>query len=190
MTTIPILLRPRRFQDSRGWFSETYSRSTAEAEGINLTFVQDNHSYSSAAGTVRGLHFQLPPHAQAKLVRCIRGAIIDFAVDIRRGSPTYGRHVSAHLTANGGEQIFVPVGFAHGFITLEPDVEVVYKVSDFYVPESDGGIVWDDPDIGIDWPLPASGASLSDKDLALPLLAHFESPFQYDGTPLKPLSAL
>jgi len=188
MTSTPVLLRPRRFHDARGWFSETYSKASAATCGIDLTFVQDNHSFSAAVGTVRGLHFQRPPRAQAKLVRCTRGSIIDYAVDIRRGSPTLGRFVSALLTAEGGEQIFVPVGFAHGFVTLEPDVEVAYKVTDFYAPDCDGGLVWDDPDIGIDWRLPASGASLSDKDLALPRLAEFESPFEYDGAPLELLS--
>ena len=190
MTKTPILLRPRRFQDARGWFSETYSRKTAAAAGIELTFVQDNQSFSAATGTVRGLHFQRPPHAQAKLVRCTRGSIIDYAVDIRRGSPTFGRFVSARLTAEGGEQILVPVGFAHGFVALEPNVEVAYKVTDFYAPECDGGLIWNDPDIGIDWPLPALGASLSDKDAALPRLAEFDSPFDYDGAPLEPLPEL
>ncbi|WP_426026882.1 dTDP-4-dehydrorhamnose 3,5-epimerase [Brevundimonas sp. TWP2-3-4b2] len=190
MTTTPILLRPRRFQDTRGWFSETYSKATAAAAGIGLTFVQDNQSFSAATGTVRGLHFQRPPHAQAKLVRCTRGSIIDYAVDIRRGSPTYGRFVSARLTAEGGEQILLPVGFAHGFVTLEPDVEVAYKVTDFYAPECDGGLIWNDPDIGIYWPLPASGASLSEKDAALPRLAELDSPFEYDGAPLEPIPEL
>lgn len=190
MTTIPILLRPRRFQDTRGWFSETYSKVSVSAAGIGLTFVQDNSSFSTAAGTIRGLHFQRPPHAQAKLVRCARGSIIDYAVDIRRGSPTFGRYVSARLTAEGGEQIFVPVGFAHGFVTLEPDVEIAYKVTDFYAPDCDGGLIWNDPDIGIDWPLPASGASLSEKDSMLPRLAQFDSPFGYDGAPLEPFPEL
>lgn len=166
---------------------ETYSEATAAAVGINVHFVQDNHSHSILSGTVRGLHYQRPPHAQAKLVRCLRGSIVDYAVDIRRGSPTYGRFVSAKLTAIGGEQLFVPIGFAHGFVTLEADVEIAYKVSDVYVPESDGGIAWNDPTIAIDWPLPASGPVLSDKDSALPTLAEFSSPFEYNGRPLQPL---
>lgn len=184
------LLRPRRFGDARGWFMETYSEASALAAGIDAKFVQDNQSFSAFEGTIRGLHFQRPPHAQAKLVRCVRGSIMDYAVDVRRGSPTYGHHVAAKLTAEGGEQLFVPVGFAHAFVTLEPDVEVAYKVTDVYAPDCDGGIVWNDPTIGIDWPLPASGAVLSDKDKILPTLAEFDSPFEYDGRPLEPLPAL
>jgi len=167
---------------------ETYSEASAQTAGIDVRFVQDNHSYSALQGTIRGLHFQRPPHAQAKLVRCVRGAIMDYAVDIRRGSPTYGQHLAAKLTAEGGEQFFVPVGFAHAFITLEPDVEVAYKVSDVYAPACDGGIVWNDPCIAINWPLPRDGAILSHKDKALPTLAEFDSPFEYDGQPLLPLT--
>lgn len=169
---------------------ETYSETWAEAAGVRVRFVQDNQSFSAAEGTIRGLHYQRPPHAQAKLVRCVRGSIMDYAVDIRRGSPTYGRHVAVRLTAEGGEQLFVPVGFAHGFITLEPDVEVAYKVSDVYAPDCDGGLVWNDPQIGIDWPVPASGAVLSDRDRALPALADFQSPFEYDGRPMELLPPL
>lgn len=183
-------IRGRRFGDLRGWFMETYSEVTAAQAGIDIRFVQDNQSFSAAEGTIRGLHFQRPPHAQAKLVRCVRGSIMDYAVDIRRGSPTYGQWVAARLTAEGGEQLFVPVGFAHGFITLEPDVEVAYKVSDAYAPDCDGGIVWNDAAIGIDWPLPPSGPVLSDKDQHLPTLAEFDSPFEYDGQPLAPLPEL
>lgn len=181
-----ILLKPRRFGDDRGWFSETYSRRAAEAAGIADEFVQDNHSLSRPAGTIRGLHFQTPPHGQGKLVRCTRGRIMDYAVDIRRGSPTYGRHVAAELTAENGHQLWVPVGFAHAFCTLEPDCEVVYKVTDYYAPQNDGGLRWDDPEIGIAWPLPASGPVLSEKDTKLPTLAEFDSPFAYDGEPLPP----
>lgn len=166
---------------------ETYSEAAAQAAGIDARFVQDNQSFSAFEGTIRGLHFQRPPHAQAKLVRCVRGSIMDYAVDVRRGSPTYGQHVAAKLTAEGGEQLFVPVGFAHGFVTLEPDVEIAYKVTDVYAPDCDGGIVWNDPAIAIDWPLPPSGAVLSDKDKTLPTLAEFDSPFEYDGRPLEPL---
>jgi len=184
------LLTVPRFGDDRGWFMEVYSQSKAQAAGIDDIFVQDNQSFSAFEGTIRGLHFQRPPHAQAKLVRCVRGSIMDYAVDIRRGSPTYGQHVSARLTAEGGEQLFVPVGFAHAFVTLEADVEVAYKVTDVYAPDCDGGIVWNDPTIAIDWPLPASGAVLSDKDRVLPTLAEFDSPFAYDGRPLEPLPAL
>lgn len=184
------LLRPRRFADERGWFSETYSERREADHGITTRFVQDNQSFSAAKGTIRGLHFQRPPHAQAKLVRCLRGAIMDYAVDLRRGSPTYGHHVAAQLTAGGGEQLFVPIGFAHGFITLEPDVEVAYKVSDRYAPECEDGIIWNDPTIAIDWPLDGSMPALSQKDLTLPRLADLTSPFEYDGRPLLPLSAV
>lgn len=183
----PVLLQSKRFSDARGWFMETHSEVAAAAIGVAERFVQDNHSYSAAEGTVRGLHFQGPPHAQAKLVRCIRGAIMDYAVDIRKGSPTYGRHIEARLTAVGAEQLFIPVGFAHGFVTLEPEVEVSYKVSDVYAPDCDGGLAWNDPDIGIDWPLPASGPVLSDKDQRLPTLRDLDSPFSYQGGPLEGL---
>jgi dTDP-4-dehydrorhamnose 3,5-epimerase len=182
------LLKPKRFADERGWFSETYNESHFLAAGITTRFVQDNHSLSRGAGVLRGLHFQTPPHGQAKLVRCVRGRIFDVAVDIRRGSPTFGRWVGAELSAEKGEQLFVPVGFAHGFLTLEPDTEVIYKVSDFYAPQCDGGLRWDDATIGVRWPLPAGIApQLSPKDAALPLLADFDSPFPYDGHPLAPL---
>lgn len=178
------LVKPRRFEDARGWFSETWTPRLAAEAGIAATFVQDNHSLSRAPGTIRGLHFQAPPRAQAKLVRCVRGRIMDYALDVRRGSPTYGRHVAAELTADNGHQLYVPVGFLHAFLTLEPDTEVVYKVSDVYAPECDGGVRWDSA--GIDWPLPASGPVLSDKDRVLPALAEFDSPFPYDGEPLAP----
>ncbi|WP_184279884.1 dTDP-4-dehydrorhamnose 3,5-epimerase [Brevundimonas vesicularis] len=185
-----IFLQPRRFGDERGWFMETYSERSAVAAGIDSRFVQDNQSFSAAEGTIRGLHFQRPPYAQAKLVRCVRGSIMDYAVDVRRGSPTYGQYVAAKLTAEGGEQLFVPIGFAHGFVTLQQDVEIAYKVSNVYAPDCDGGIVWNDPTVGIDWPLPDSGAVLSDKDKILPTLAEFDSPFEYDGWPLEPLPTL
>lgn len=168
---------------------ETWSAARAASQGIDVDFVQDNHSYSAAVGTVRGLHFQRPPHAQAKLVRCLRGAVMDYAVDVRAGSPTYGQWVSAELSAENGHQLFIPVGFAHGFVTLQPDTEIAYKCSDLYAPDCDGGLAWDDADIGIDWLLPASGPVLSDKDRALPGLAAFVSPFAYDGGPLQPLGA-
>lgn len=187
MRHLPRLLKAPRFGDARGWFSETFSERRAEAAGLSERFVQDNQSFSAAEGTVRGLHFQRPPHAQAKLVRCVRGSIMDYAVDIRKGSPTFGQYVSAQLTADNGLQLFVPIGFAHAFVTLEPDVEVAYKVTDFYAADCEGGLVWDDPDIGIDWPLPATGAVTSDKDAVLPRLTTFDSPFEYDGAPLQPL---
>lgn len=178
------LIKPRRFADERGWFSETYKRRQAAELGLTEEFVQDNHSLSRPAGTLRGLHFQTPPHAQAKLVRCLAGRIMDYAVDLRRGSPTYGRWVSAELTAENGWQLYVPVGFAHAFLTLEPDTEVAYKVSDYYAPKCDGGIRFDDPQIGITWPIAPDQLVLSSKDTALPRLSAFDSPFAYDGEPL------
>lgn len=181
------LIKTRKFDDSRGWFSETYSETSLASAGISDKFVQDNHSYSIAAGTIRGLHFQKPPHAQAKLVRCTRGSIMDYAVDIRRGSPTYGKWVSALLSDKNFLQLYVPIGFAHAFVTLEPDTEVMYKVSDVYSPDCDGGLIWSDREIGIDWPLPPTGAILSLKDTELPTLAEFDSPFDYDGAPLTAL---
>lgn len=188
--TIPVILRPRRFGDDRGWFMETYSRQSALAAGITDHFVQDNQSFSSLEGTIRGLHFQLPPYGQGKLVRCVRGSIMDYAVDLRRGSPTYGQHVAAKLTEVGGEQLYVPIGFGHAFVTLEPNVEVAYKCTAAYAPQSDGGVLWCCPMIRIDWPLPATGPILSDKDKVLPTLAEFRSPFEYDGRPLEPLGAI
>ena len=175
---IPDVLKitPRRFGDHRGFFAETFSaRAYAEA-GIRDTFVQDNHSLSAQVGTVRGLHFQAPPHAQAKLVRCGRGAIFDVAVDVRKGSPTYGQWVGAELSADNGAQLYVPVGFAHGFATLLPDSEIVYKCSDYYAPETEGALIWNDSDVGIEWP-DFGTAILSEKDAIAPTLAEFESPF-------------
>ena len=171
------LIKPRRISDPRGYFVETWnSRAFAEA-GIDVAFGQDNASFSTKRGTVRGLHFQKPPMAQAKLVRVVRGSIFDVAVDIRRASPTYGRHVAETLTAAGGEQLYIPVGFAHGFCTLEADTEVAYKISGFYSPEHDTGIAWNDPDLGIDWPLQGLEPTLSDRDRKLPRLAEAGSPF-------------
>jgi dTDP-4-dehydrorhamnose 3,5-epimerase len=182
-----LLIPSRRHGDARGWFTETYNRDTFAALGIECTFVQDNHSLS--AFTLRGLHFQIPPHGQDKLVRCIQGRIFDIAVDIRRGSPTYGQWVGAELSAENGHQLFIPIGFAHGFLTLEPDCQVTYKCSDTYAPAHDGGIRWDDPAIGIDWPMPAgTPPQLSAKDAIQPLLTDFDSPFVYDGRPLTPLA--
>lgn len=188
--TSPVrLFTPPRYADSRGWFSETYNMETFAKSGLNTRFVQDNHSLSSAPFTLRGLHFQRPPRAQAKLVRCVRGRIFDVAVDLRLGSPTYGQWVGAELSAENGHQLYVPAGFAHGFLTLEPGCEVCYKCSDVYAPEQDGGIQWDDPDIGIAWPIPKGITPiLSPKDAALPPLSGFSSVFAFDGAPLKPLS--
>jgi dTDP-4-dehydrorhamnose 3,5-epimerase len=174
----PTLLKHMRHVDHRGYFAETYSRRKYSELGIDVEFVQDNHSLSLYVGTLRGLHFQAPPHAQAKLVRCVRGAIYDVAVDIRRGSPTYGQWVGYELTAENGDELYVPVGFAHGFLTLEPDSEIVYKCSDYYAPETEGSVLWNDPDIIIDWPT-VSDPILSDKDVAAPLLADLDSPFVF-----------
>ena len=182
------LIKPRRFGDDRGWFEETYSRRAFAAIGLDADFVQDNHSFSGPAGVLRGLHFQRPPSAQAKLVRCVRGRIWDAAVDIRRGSPTYGQWVAAELSARDGRQIYLPIGFAHGLVTLEPDTEVEYKVTAFYDPAAEDGVIWNDADLDLPWPL-AEGASsqtpiLSAKDAGLGGFKDFESPFAYDGEPL------
>ena len=179
------LISGRRFTDARGWFSEVYNAKVFSDRGVCADFVQDNQSWSRSQGTIRGLHFQTPPHGQAKLVRCLRGAIFDVAVDVRKGSPTYGQWVGAELSADNGLQLFIPVGFAHGFMTLEPDTEVFYKVTDFYAPAHDGGLLWSDPDIGVEWPaLPGGSPVLSEKDKRLPRLSQFDSPFPYDGVPL------
>jgi dTDP-4-dehydrorhamnose 3,5-epimerase len=181
------LVKPRRIGDDRGWFSETWNGRKYEALGVGVGFVQDNHSLSRPAGVLRGLHFQTPPHAQAKLVRCVRGRIWDVAADVRRGSPTFGQWVGAELSAENGWQLFVPVGFAHGFLTLQEDTEVEYKVTDYYAPECDGGLIWNDPQLAIAWPLDGGTPTLSGKDVRLPKLADFDSPFAYDGEPLAPL---
>ena len=175
-----VLITPRRFGDPRGFFEETYNMDSFAAAGIETVFVQDNHSLSSAVGTVRGLHFQAPPKAQAKLVRCGRGRLFDVAVDIRKGSPTFGQWVGEELSFENGRMLLVPVGFAHGFATLEPDTEIVYKCSDTYAPETEGAIRWDDPDIGINWPLDMTGPHLSEKDKTAPLLRDIETPFTFE----------
>lgn len=162
-----LLVTPKRFGDDRGWFAETWNAKTFAAAGLSQTFVQDNQSFSRQAGTVRGLHLQVAPYAQAKLVRVLAGAIIDVAVDVRAGSPTYGHWVSAELSAENGAQLLVPRGFAHGFRTLVPDTEVAYKVDGFYDRASERGIRFDDPDLAIDWGPPAQFL-LSEKDRALP----------------------
>ena len=172
-----VLLRPRRFSDARGYFVETYNEKTFSAAGITAKFVQDNQSYSARRGTIRGLHFQLPPAAQSKLVRVLQGSVYDVAVDLRAGSPTYGQWRGETLTADGGEQLFVPGGFAHAFCTLEPDTVVAYKVDHFYSPSHDSGLIWNDPDLAIDWPVAESEVVLSDKDLKLGAFADFVSPF-------------
>jgi len=171
------IVTPRRFVDHRGSFSETYNRQRFLDAGIDVEFVQDNHSLSREVGTVRGLHFQIGPFAQAKLVSVLRGRILDIVVDLRKSSPTYGRHVPLELAAETGQQLFVPVGFAHGFCTLEPDTEVAYKVSAYYSPEHDRGLAWDDPDLGIAWPVRPESAILSDKDRVHPRLADLTAYF-------------
>ncbi len=173
------VLTPRKFGDHRGFFSETYNKKTLAAEGIEMDFVQDNHSLSAEVGTIRGLHFQTPPFAQDKLVRIAQGSVLDVAVDIRRGSPTYGKFVSAVISAEAWNQILVPVGFAHGLCTLEPDTVVIYKVSNYYAPDHDLGLLWNDPDIGIGWPVSEGEGKLSDKDRKQPRLREFDSPFEY-----------
>lgn len=173
------LLMPRVFSDSRGYFLETWSSRALKSAGVQASFVQDNQSLSRQPGVVRGMHYQLPPHAQGKLVRVIAGSIYDVAVDIRTGSPTYGRHVAARLTAAGFEQLWVPAGFAHGFQTLEPDTIVAYKVTADYAPAADRGIAFDDPALAIDWPIPTQRAILSDKDRKHPRLADMPPAFAY-----------
>ena len=173
------LIQPVRHGDARGYFSETYRRDVASAHGIDVDFVQDNQAFSAATYVLRGLHFQLQPTTQAKLVRVSRGAIVDVAVDIRRGSPAYGRHVAVRLTAEAGNQLFVPEGFAHGYCTLEPNTEVIYKVNRYYSPEHDRGLLWNDPALGIDWGLAGNEPVLSAKDKTHPTLADLPAYFTY-----------
>jgi dTDP-4-dehydrorhamnose 3,5-epimerase len=177
-----IILRPARHGDDRGFFSESWNHNRMADAGLDYNFVQDNHSLSRAVGTVRGLHYQSPPHAQAKLVRCGQGALFDVAVDIRHGSPTYGHWVGVELTAQNGTQLLIPAGFLHGFSTRAPDTEIIYKCTDYYAPECDGAVRYDDPAIGIDWGLGDTAPLLSPKDTAAPLLADIGTPFVYDGT--------
>lgn len=176
-----ILLEPQRHGDARGFFSEVYSSRSHAAAGIPNRFVQDNHSLSRQKGVVRGLHFQAPPHAQGKLVRVTRGAILDVAVDIRTGSPSFGRHEAVVLSAENWRQLWIPPGFAHGFVTLEPDTEVLYKVDAFYDRDLDGALRWNDPALGIDWGLPEAEAVLSEKDRAAPLLGELPPIFHWEG---------
>ena len=175
-----VLIKPERHGDHRGFFSETYSHRVYAELGIEDVFVQDNHSLSAVKGTVRGLHFQAPPYAQAKLVRCGQGAVFDVAVDIRRGSATYGEWVGYELSAENGAQMYVPIGFAHGFVTLEPNCEILYKCSNYYTPETECSLRWDDPDIGIKWPF-IGDTILSEKDAAAPLLEELHSPFNVES---------
>ncbi len=173
------VIRVKRFGDHRGYFAEVYNRKRFAEAGIDLDVVQDNHSLSGPRGTLRGLHFQKPPAAQAKLVRVVRGAIADVVVDCRRGSPTFARHVMVELDAASGDQIYCPRGFAHGFVTLEPDTEVVYKVDAYYSPELDSGIRWDDADLAIAWPVAPEHLVLSEKDRGLPRFRDLPAIFTY-----------
>ncbi|GAB5378351.1 MAG: dTDP-4-dehydrorhamnose 3,5-epimerase [Acuticoccus sp.] len=172
-----LLIKPRRFGDDRGWFEETWNQKRLSDEGLEADFVQDNQSLSRTVGTIRGLHFQAPPFAQAKLVRVAQGSVLDVAVDIRKSSPTYGKWVSAELSAENGAQLFVPRGFAHAFVTREPDTVVCYKVDGFYDKASEGGIRFDDPDLAIDWGIDLKDAVLSAKDLALGTLRDLPAVF-------------
>jgi dTDP-4-dehydrorhamnose 3,5-epimerase len=181
-TVIPgvLLLRPQRVGDDRGFMSETFRSTWLEQAGILTSLVQDNHSYSEQRGTVRGLHFQVPPRAQDKLVRVVRGSVLDVAVDLRKGSPCFGHHVAVVLSADNWEQVFIPHGFAHGFCTLEPHTEVLYKVSDYYSAEHEAGLLWNDPALGISWPVRAGKAILSERDRHLPGLAELPDWFHWE----------
>ena len=172
------ILTPNRFGDARGFFSESWNKRLLAEHGIDLDFVQDNHSMSAQVGTLRGLHFQSPPAAQDKLVRCGQGALFDVAVDIRKGSPTYGQWFGIELTAENGKQLLVPAGFLHGFITRMPNTEIIYKCTDYYAPDCDGAVRWDS--CGIDWGYDGE-VVLSDKDAVAPALADFDSPFIWEG---------
>ena len=176
-----LSLVPARHGDDRGFFSETFRVDVLAAHGVAAAFVQDNHVFSALRGVVRGLHFQAPPHAQGKLVRCSRGAILDVAVDIRVGSPTYGDHVAVELSGTNWRQLWVPPGFAHGYVTLEENSEVIYKVTDYYAPDCDRGISWNDPALAIDWRVPVGDAILSDKDRRQPRLADSAPAFTFVG---------
>ncbi|HLJ62716.1 MAG TPA: dTDP-4-dehydrorhamnose 3,5-epimerase [Stellaceae bacterium] len=182
MASIPEvrILKPVLHGDDRGFFSETFSKRSLEAAGIFAEFVQDNHSRSTERGVVRGLHFQTPPFAQAKLLRVTKGSIFDVAVDIRRGSPTYGQWIAEVISADAWNQIFIPVGFAHGFCTLEPGSEVLYKVSNYYAPECDRGLAWNDPALAIPWPVAPDEAILSSRDCRHPTLAELPAIFTYE----------
>lgn len=178
ISTLPIagllLIEPTRIGDARGFFSETFRQDRFEAAAGPVTFVQDNQSLSAARGTIRGLHYQKAPRAQGKLIRVVRGAILDVAVDIRRGSPTFGQHVAVELSAENWRQLWVPAGFLHGFCTLTENTEVIYKVTDYYSRDHDAGVRWNDPEIGVNWPVGEAEAHLSDKDKTAPLLRDIE----------------
>ena len=185
----PVIICPKRFTDPRGWFSETWNAEAFARFGVPRGFCQDNQSFSKPKGTLRGLHFQAPPSAQAKLVRCLQGRIFDVAVDIRRTSPTFGQWIGVELSAESGRQLFVPAGYAHGFLTLEDDCMVAYKVDAYYSAQDDGGIAWNDPRIGVEWPIDGE-PTLSAKDETLPQLSQLEVEFPYDGNPLEKLQEI
>ena len=173
-----LLIEPKRHADNRGFFAETYNKKRYQEFRIDVEFVQDNHSVSKEIATLRGLHFQTPPNPQAKLVRCGRGALFDVAVDIRKGSPTFGQWKGYELSEKNGHQLYVPIGFAHGFISLEPNTEIVYKCSDYYAPETERSLLWCDPEIGIAWPLTGEPI-MNDKDKKAPTFEELDSPFRY-----------
>ncbi len=177
----PRLIQPRRLADDRGWLEESYNAKRFADLGVPRAFVQDNHVCNIAAFTVRGLHAQAPPHDQAKLVRCLAGAILDVAVDLRAGSPTYGKWCGAELSSENGAQLYVPAGFAHGYLTLVPETHVAYKLSAHHAPHAELGLAWDDPAIAIPWPLAGAAPHLSNKDRAWPPLDRLASPFAFDG---------
>jgi dTDP-4-dehydrorhamnose 3,5-epimerase len=191
-TAIPgvRILMARRLGDERGFFAETWNRDRFHDAGIDVEWVQENHALSAAVGTVRGFHYQVAPAGQAKLIRVVRGAALDMALDLRRGSPTFGRHVAVELSAANFRQLLIPVGFAHAYCTLEPDTEILYKVDHVYTPDTERGIRWDDPALGIDWPVRPENAVLSDKDRGLPMLAdqpdlfeHIDFDFDLEANP-------
>jgi dTDP-4-dehydrorhamnose 3,5-epimerase len=175
-----VAVTPVKRGDARGFFSETYRKDLLAVEGITSEFVQDNHVYSAERGVLRGLHFQTPPHAQGKLVSCVRGSILDVGVDIRQGSPTYGHHVAIELSADNWKHMWIPPGFAHGYVTLEPGCEVIYKATDYWAPDCERGIAWDDPSLGIDWRVSAAHLILADKDRKNPPFSEVEPVFRFD----------
>lgn len=174
-----LIVEPRVFQDQRGYFLESHSQSRFAAAGLNYAFIQDNHAFSRTPGVLRGLHLQLPPAAQAKLVRVIHGRVLDVVLDLRKGSPTYGRTYALELSGENFLQLLIPRGFAHAYLTLTPDTDFLYKVDAPYAPETEAGVAWDDPDLGVDWPV--GQPILSDKDKTLPRLRDFDSPFVFEG---------
>jgi dTDP-4-dehydrorhamnose 3,5-epimerase len=176
-----LVVTPKKFSDERGFFSETFRASALAAHGVTHPWVQDNHSMSGKGGVVRGLHFQSPPHAQAKLLRVVQGSILDVAVDIRKGSPTYGKHVAVELSEANWKQLYVPTGMAHGFCTLTDRAEVLYKTSNEYAPETEGGLMWNDPALGIAWPIAAAEATVNARDSGWPYLSALQSPFEWPG---------